>query len=214
MQQEGIAPDVITYNSLLKAAAAGGLLGEARRLYSELLQAGLAPSTFTYAALFSAAARARSSDAVWLLQVGLLHTARVEAHTKPGLCPVHLLRRTGAGSAPADASPCCLPRHVAAPISRRPQMFDEMQRLGVQPNNHVVSALFAAASFAPCTPAQLERLFAALALLRRWGHALRLQSDALPGRALSCGWCQFSHAPGYKPAESLLSGHAMSWRRT
>lgn len=44
-----------------------------------------------------------------------------------------------------------------------------MQQLGVQPNNHVVSALFAAASFAPCNPAQLERLFAALALLRRWG---------------------------------------------
>lgn len=70
MEQEGIAPDVITYNSLLKAAAARGLLGDARRLYAELLQAGLAPSTFTYAALFSASARARSSDAAWLLQVG------------------------------------------------------------------------------------------------------------------------------------------------
>lgn len=96
MQQEGIAPDVITYNSLLKAAAAGGLLGEARRLYSELLQAGLAPSTFTYAALFSAAARARSSDAAWLLQVGRLRTARVEAHTQPG----HALRMCCAEQVP------------------------------------------------------------------------------------------------------------------
>lgn len=69
MEKEGIAPDVITYNSLLKAAAARGLLGEARRLYAELLQAGLAPSTFTYAGLFSSAARSRSADAAWLLQV-------------------------------------------------------------------------------------------------------------------------------------------------
>lgn len=49
-----------------------------------------------------------------------------------------------------------------------PQTFDEMATHGVQPNNYVVSALFAAASFVPCTPEQVERLFAALALLRRW----------------------------------------------
>ena len=47
------------------------------------------------------------------------------------------------------------------------QTFDEMVAAGVQPNHYVVSALFAAASFAPCTPAHLDRLFAAMALLRR-----------------------------------------------
>ena len=47
------------------------------------------------------------------------------------------------------------------------QIFDDMVAAGVQPNHYVVSALFAAASFAPCTPAHLDRLFAAMALLRR-----------------------------------------------
>lgn len=55
---------------------------------------------------------------------------------------------------------------IIAPVL---QTFDQMSALGVQPNNYVASALFAAASYAPCTPDQLERLFAALALLRRCG---------------------------------------------
>lgn len=174
MEQEGIAPDVITYNSLLKAAAARGLLGDARRLYAELLQAGLAPSTFTYAALFSAAARARSSDAAWLLQVGCRgHGRMLAAECTPlGGCAADIVD-SGRFWAQQKVAPGLLfsPSHsqcsVVGPAC--PQMFDEMQQLGVQPNNHVVSALFAAASFAPCNPAQLERLFAALALLRRWG---------------------------------------------
>lgn len=70
MQQDVILPDIITYNSLLKAAAAAGLLEEAQRLYAELLRLGLQPTTFTYVGLLKAAANARSGDTAWLLQVG------------------------------------------------------------------------------------------------------------------------------------------------
>lgn len=52
------------------------------------------------------------------------------------------------------------------------QTFNEMGRLGVQPNNYVVSALFAAASYASCMPAQHDQLFGALALLRRCGGVM------------------------------------------
>lgn len=80
-----------------------------------------------------------------------------------------------------------------APLpSTRSQTFDEMQRLGVQPNNHVVSALFAAASFAPCTPPQLERLFAALALLRRCGGTPPKAACpwvVWPVVGYTCVWC-------------------------
>lgn len=69
MERAGITPDIITFNCLLKAAAASGLLPEARRVYAELLDAGLRPTTFTYASLFNAAARARTADADWLLEV-------------------------------------------------------------------------------------------------------------------------------------------------
>ena len=68
MEREGIQRDVITYNSLIKAAAAAGLLPHAVRTYRELAAAGLRPTTFTYAALFTAAAKARHGDAAWLLR--------------------------------------------------------------------------------------------------------------------------------------------------
>lgn len=77
MEREGVPRDTITYNSLLKAAAACGLLPEARSLYAEMRGARLPPSTFTYAALFNAAARARAGDAEWLLEV----------RGAPGCCP-------------------------------------------------------------------------------------------------------------------------------
>jgi pentatricopeptide repeat protein len=116
LQRSGLDPDIVTYNSLIKAAAAARLLPEARQLYRDLRAARLRPTTFTFAALFTAAARAGASDAAWLLAT-----------------------------------------------------WDEMLGQGVEPNEYVVSALLAAASHAPCTPAQLDRLFGAVALLRRWG---------------------------------------------
>lgn len=82
MQQEGIPPDSITFNSLLKAAAAAGLLEEAQRLYADMLQRRLRPTTFTYVGLLKAAANARAGDAAWLLQVrpfGPLVTAPAQA---------------------------------------------------------------------------------------------------------------------------------------
>lgn len=170
MEREGIPPDVITYNSLLKAAAARGLLGEAKQLYGELKGAGLAPSTFTYAALFSAAARAQARDAAWLLEVR-------RAGCLPQCVPAaaRALRVLTALALHGGPAPwCCrLPLNSggALPLLLAVQVFDEMGQLGVQPNNHVVSALFAAASFAPCNHEQLDRLFAALALLRRWAAA-------------------------------------------
>lgn len=60
-----------------------------------------------------------------------------------------------------------LPNPLSDPFSV--QTFDDMSAAGVEPNDYVLSALFAAASYASCTPAQLDRLFAALALLRRYG---------------------------------------------
>lgn len=97
LEREGIPPDAITFNSLLKAAAARGLLDEAKRLYAELKQAGLGPSTFTYAALFSAAARAQARDAAWLLEV----------------------RRRGGGGRGGGGAGACMraPAHDGAPLA-------------------------------------------------------------------------------------------------
>lgn len=85
MQQEGIPPDVITFNSLLKAAAAAGLLEEARRLYADMLACRLRPTTFTYVGLFKAAANARAGDAAWLLQVGPGRRSRLQNALAAGL---------------------------------------------------------------------------------------------------------------------------------
>lgn len=105
MEREGVLADTITYNSLLKAAAAVGLLPEARQLYSELLEAGLAPTTFTYAALFNAAARARHTDATWLLEV----------RSQPACLPAKLRGRHGAGRC---AGSVCLPARMHAELRR------------------------------------------------------------------------------------------------
>ena len=121
MRREGVDPDTITYNSLLKAAAAAGLLREARQVYAELLASGLRPSTFTYAALFNAAARARAGDAEWLLQVGL-REGRVgacgQACTR-GCSP----QRHGAHRAPAfrdSLDQCKLSPSLLSPTVDRP----------------------------------------------------------------------------------------------
>lgn len=120
MRKEGVPPDTITYNSLLKAAGVAGLLGEARCLYAELRHAGLRPTTFTYAALFNAAARARGGDAAWLLEVrarweglgggregiccylGCCHSRRAVAQHMLGL----LLIKSCCPLLPAPSPPC------------------------------------------------------------------------------------------------------------
>ena len=108
MEREGVGHDLITYNSLLKAAAATGRLPDAHRLYAELRVAGLRPSTHTYAALLSAAARARAGDAEWMLQVG-------GRGAGTGQSPVLYCCRCAAAAAavllpwPPVLLPCCTP---------------------------------------------------------------------------------------------------------
>ena len=66
---KALAPDVITYNSLIKAAGAAKMMDKARATYEELLESNIQANTSTYCLLFSAAARNKYSDASWLLSV-------------------------------------------------------------------------------------------------------------------------------------------------
>ena len=52
-------------------------------------------------------------------------------------------------------------------------MHDDMGRLGVAPNDHVMSAFFSAASYCSASPAEQEAIFGALALYRWATRALR-----------------------------------------
>lgn len=67
LRREGLDPDVVTHNSLIKCAGAAGLLPEVRAAWDELRADGLRPSPVTFSCLFSAAARADCRDAHWLL---------------------------------------------------------------------------------------------------------------------------------------------------
>jgi pentatricopeptide repeat protein len=64
----GVSPDTVTYNSLMKAAGAAGMMSEVRRLYEDLEASGLKPSPTTYSTLFTAAARNKHQDPSWLLR--------------------------------------------------------------------------------------------------------------------------------------------------
>jgi pentatricopeptide repeat protein len=222
MQREGVDPDVITFNSLIKAAGRAGRMSDALAAAAELRAAGLRPTAVTYASLLHAAARTRHGDAEWMLQVGPAGRAFVSMFVGAGICRSQgqrLGRRavgatgrvacstalpqgprrdasatillptcssyrpaTADGSRPSRTGRPCLPppsgappvwlpatpSHAMSPCPRPPQLFDEMVGAGVKPNDYVVSALFSAASHVACTPAQQDRLLAALALLRRW----------------------------------------------
>lgn len=64
-----VAPDVVTFNSLLQAAGAGGSLAGVRATLGALRSASLAPTPTTYAVLFTALAAAglRDADELWAL---------------------------------------------------------------------------------------------------------------------------------------------------
>ena len=196
MHKEGIQPDIITYNSLLKAAGAAGLVGEALRLYREVQEAGLRPTTFTYASLFNAAAKARHGDLAWLLQVRWAVPCNVQCGQTQLLQGVRAVQEMPPPSqsqhhaSSIHSAVHCTALHPPTPLL---QTFDEMTAARVEPNNYVVSALFSAASFAPASPAQLDRLFAALALLRSFGPPndnvytallTLIQRQAIPERAV------------------------------
>jgi pentatricopeptide repeat protein len=69
LRAAGLAPDVVTYNSLIKAAGAARRMPQALALHAEMGPEGVEPTPVTYTALFSAAARNRYDDMAWLLQV-------------------------------------------------------------------------------------------------------------------------------------------------
>ena len=65
----GMSPDIITYNSLIKAAGASKKMSKVREIYSELKDSHIRTNSSTYCAIFSAAARNRYLDVTWLFQV-------------------------------------------------------------------------------------------------------------------------------------------------
>ncbi len=72
MQQAGLSPDIITINSLIKAAGAAGLMAEVVRLHASLRAQGSgapAPTPITFTQLFKASATNQHPDASWLFTV-------------------------------------------------------------------------------------------------------------------------------------------------
>ena len=158
-RQAGLEPDIVTYNTLIKAAGAAGRLADVKQLFEEVVQDGLRPSPVTYNVLFSAAARSGSRDATWLMA------------TYDAMSAVH----------------------------------------GIQPNDLILSAFFAALSHAPCSPAQLERAIAELAPQRSAGGSGDLYTSLLalvtrqgvPDRAVDV-W-NAAQQDGVRPSAHLFS---------
>lgn len=69
LQQEGIPPDIVTYNTLIKTAGAAQQMDKVVQLYEQLLEEGLVPTAVTYTSVFNAAGKNRYADAAWLLKV-------------------------------------------------------------------------------------------------------------------------------------------------
>ncbi|EFN58573.1 hypothetical protein CHLNCDRAFT_140730 [Chlorella variabilis] len=188
MEREGIQRDVITYNSLIKAAAAAGLLPHAVRTYRELAAAGLRPTTFTYAALFTAAAKARHGDAAWLLRtwdemeaagvapnnyvVSALFSAASHAPCTPAqldrlFAALALLRSFGPPNDTVYTSLLTLIQRQAIQ-ERAVDVWTAVKQDGVRQTPHLYSSLFAAC--APgASPALVEvALEAADAMQDSW----------------------------------------------
>jgi len=85
---QGLLPDVVTYNSLIKAAAAARLMPKVQHLYVELQLKGLTPTQVTYTSVFSASARTRFNDANWLFQVRQKYST-VNINSCFSLCHTH-----------------------------------------------------------------------------------------------------------------------------
>ena len=59
--EDGIAPDLMCYNGLIRGFAGQGELDEAMRLYDRLRREGLSPDEWTYGPLLDGARAARAS---------------------------------------------------------------------------------------------------------------------------------------------------------
>ncbi|PSC72603.1 pentatricopeptide repeat-containing mitochondrial isoform B [Micractinium conductrix] len=140
-------------NAAISACANQGNWEAAQEVVALMRREGVDPDTITYNSLLKAAAAA-----------GLLREARqvyaelLASGLRPSTFTYAALFNAAARARAGDAEWLL-------------QTFDDMSAAGVEPNDYVLSALFAAASYASCTPAQLDRLFAALALLRSFGPA-------------------------------------------
>ncbi|KAL6771985.1 hypothetical protein ACKKBG_A28530 [Auxenochlorella protothecoides x Auxenochlorella symbiontica] len=162
-----VAPDVVTFNSLLQAAGAGGSLAGVRATLGALRSASLAPTPTTYAVLFTALAAAglRDADELWALLraagegglrptphmvsaflAALRRTAPRDDQVADAVALVDALPWPGENEVTALLSllrhrPGAAPRHVPA-LWRAIQASPELQ------TPHVFSSLFAACAHA------------------------------------------------------------------
>ncbi|RMZ52668.1 hypothetical protein APUTEX25_000787 [Auxenochlorella protothecoides] len=162
-----VAPDVVTFNSLLQAAGAGGSLAGVRATLGALRSASLAPTPTTYAVLFTALAAAglRDADELWALLraagegglrptphmvsaflAALRRTALRDDQVADAVALVDALPWPGENEVTALLSllrhrPGAAPRHVPA-LWRAIQASPELQ------TPHVFSSLFAACAHA------------------------------------------------------------------
>ena len=68
-EDDGVTPDVVTYNAMIKLAGAMGRFEDVKVYFGMISDAGLVPTSWTYAAVFSASAACRANDAGFLIDV-------------------------------------------------------------------------------------------------------------------------------------------------
>ena len=156
LTSSGICADIVTYNSLIKAAGAAGLgVAKIKRLFSLLQRSGLAPSHQTYTVLFSAIAKSStsSSSSSPLLDTNInmplnnsaLACTQDEEHEEEEQDDI-----------------------IATPLDM--WLFHTFHSMDLTPNDYILSAFFSAVAATPsCSRPQLESIFTILAEARSRG---------------------------------------------
>ena len=67
-----VVPDIVTYNSMVKAAGVAGRMEDVKWFYDKIYEDGIKPTERTFTAVFSSAACCQFGDALWLCEVRFL----------------------------------------------------------------------------------------------------------------------------------------------
>lgn len=71
LEEYKVEPDIVTYNSMIKAAGVAGRMEDVKKYYYKIVEggSGLKATARTFTSVFSAASSCKHADALWLIQV-------------------------------------------------------------------------------------------------------------------------------------------------
>ena len=93
MSSYGLAPSVITFNSLIDACARAGAIERARQVFSRMIAAGLRPNDRTFSVLIHSHARGGQVRGREPMRSPPLPPYRIKRRYKPKFTAIHLNQR-------------------------------------------------------------------------------------------------------------------------